>query len=67
MVNLYSSKNFFSQKMVIFKDPFPPHFLGRYMIKDAPNKQTIQRETDNKTEDTDLWRKINNNQINIPT
>ena len=61
-VNIYTSRIFFIQKKVIFKGYFSPQIDRTiYEIKDAPHKQTIQKETNNnRSQYTYMWIKIYN-------
>ena len=68
-VNIYNWKIFFNSKEGYFQVPPPPSPILRtiYRIKDAPKKKTTHRDTENnRTEDTDMWINIENNQINPP-
>ena len=63
-VNVYAPKNVFIEKKVIFKDTPPSILRTIYEMKNATHKQTIHRETkNNRTEDIDIFRNRDNNQI----
>ena len=61
-VNIYASNILYIQNKIIQVYFFSPLFKAIYEIKDAPHKQTTQRDADNnRTEDIDTCRKRDNN------